>query len=115
MGACRCAVRAGAGGDLRELDSHLERIEDWLGGGGTAYGTVNNCTISGNSAVDSGGGAYGGTLSNGMAWDGVGNVMYYIDTPTLEVWAFDWNRATGALSRKRMPFVLEKLGHNGEG
>ena len=34
---------------------------DW--GGGTRYGTVNNCTISGNSAVY-GGGAYEGTVNN---------------------------------------------------
>jgi hypothetical protein len=33
-------------------------------GGGAAGGTLNNCTLSGNLAVDFGGGAVGGTLSN---------------------------------------------------
>ena len=34
------------------------------GGGGTYYGTVNNCTISGNSAGDAGGGTYWSTVNN---------------------------------------------------
>jgi hypothetical protein len=33
-------------------------------GGGTYQGTLNNCTLNGNFAGDEGGGAYGGTLNN---------------------------------------------------
>ena len=33
-------------------------------GGGSHYGTLNNCTIFGNSSSDDGGGAYNGTLNN---------------------------------------------------
>lgn len=41
------------------------------------------------------------TISNGLAWSPDRNAMYFIDTPTLEVWAFDYDEATGAIRNRR--------------
>lgn len=41
------------------------------------------------------------TISNGLAWSADGRVMYFIDTPTRRVDAFDVNPANGALSGRR--------------
>jgi len=41
------------------------------------------------------------TIANGLAWSTDARTMYYIDTPTFEVWAFDFDVAAGALSRRR--------------
>jgi sugar lactone lactonase YvrE len=40
-------------------------------------------------------------IGNGLAWTDDNKVMYYIDSPTLEVWAFDFDLAKGELSGKR--------------
>jgi hypothetical protein len=37
-------------------------------GGGACYSTLNNCTITGNSAAEAGGGAFGSTLNNCIAY-----------------------------------------------
>lgn len=43
----------------------------------------------------------GVTVSNGLAWDPDGITMYYIDSPTRKVAAFDYEAATGKLSNHR--------------
>ena len=41
------------------------------------------------------------TLSNGIGWSPDGGTMYYVDTPTEAVDAFDFDVATGAVSGRR--------------
>ncbi|MBC2602130.1 SMP-30/gluconolactonase/LRE family protein [Puniceicoccus vermicola] len=47
--------------------------------------------------------AYGPvTNSNGLAWSADGKTLFYIDTPSKEVKAFDYDSATGTLSNPRV-------------
>ncbi len=41
------------------------------------------------------------TVSNGIAWNPDNTIMYYIDTPTKIVFAFDFDLKTGSLSNRR--------------
>jgi len=43
----------------------------------------------------------GVSLSNGLAWNAAGDTMYYCDTPTLLLEAFDFDKETGTLSNRR--------------
>lgn len=43
----------------------------------------------------------GVALSNGLAWNAAGDTMYYCDTPTLCLDAFDFDKVTGTLSNRR--------------
>lgn len=42
------------------------------------------------------------STSNGLAWASDGRTMYYIDTPTRQVVAFDYDLETGNISNRRM-------------
>ena len=42
------------------------------------------------------------TISNGLAWDASKGRMYYVDTPTQCVSAFDYAPDTGAISNRRI-------------
>lgn len=48
----------------------------------------------------------GVTISNGLAWNGAGTVMYYIDTPTRAVQAFDFEPESGRLTNRRIAFGI---------
>ncbi len=52
------------------------------------------------------------TISNGIAWSLNHCVFYYIDTPTQEIVAYDYDTATGIISNKRTVItVAEEQGH----
>lgn len=42
------------------------------------------------------------TVSNGIVWSADKKTMYYVDTPTGKVMAFDYDHATGDISRPRV-------------
>jgi sugar lactone lactonase YvrE len=44
----------------------------------------------------------GVTISNGMAWTADKSVMYYIDTPTRQVVAYDFDMAAGGITNRRV-------------
>jgi len=44
-------------------------------------------------------------ISNGLAWSHDHKTMYYIDSPTKKVVAFDFNAETGAISNERTVYV----------
>jgi sugar lactone lactonase YvrE len=53
----------------------------------------------------------GVTISNGMAWTADGKTLYYSDTPTGKIDAFDYDTATGAMTNRRVAFVNSWGGH----
>jgi sugar lactone lactonase YvrE len=42
------------------------------------------------------------TISNGIVWDSNHKTMYYIDTPTAKIRAFDYDNRTGSISNERV-------------
>ncbi len=48
----------------------------------------------------------GVTISNGLAWDQAGTTLYYIDTPTRAVQAFDFEPGSGRLENRRIAFRI---------
>jgi len=48
------------------------------------------------------------TNSNGIGWSADGSVCYYIDTPTRRIAAFDYDKGSGALTKRR---VVVDTGH----
>ncbi|XP_017876033.1 regucalcin-like isoform X2 [Ceratina calcarata] len=53
------------------------------------------------------------TNSNGLAWNLQDDTLYYIDTPTRKVAAFDYEPINGTLSNKRIVFDLQKSNVSG--
>ena len=52
------------------------------------------------------------SISNGIVWTKDKKTMYYIDTPTLEIKAFDYDDTTGAISNQRIAVkVHDSLGY----
>ncbi len=52
------------------------------------------------------------TVSNGIVWTADERTMYYIDTPTGCVQAFDYHKDSGEISRPRIAFrIPEDFGH----
>ncbi len=49
----------------------------------------------------------GVTVSNGLGWTKDGKTMFYIDTPTHEVWKYDYDPATGEMSNKTVFCKIE--------
>jgi sugar lactone lactonase YvrE len=47
------------------------------------------------------------SIANGMAWSADGGTFYYIDSPTRGVDAFDYDLATGSISRKRQHLAFD--------
>ena len=41
------------------------------------------------------------TISNGLGWSGDQRTMYFIDSPTREVWAFDFNPVDSSITNRR--------------
>ena len=56
----------------------------------------------------------GVSISNGLAWTSDAKTMYYIDTPTQQVDAFDYDVATGSLSNRRAAVTGFTGGANGQ-
>ena len=42
------------------------------------------------------------TISNGMAWNKAHNTFYYIDTPTMEIVSYDFDKLTGHISNRKI-------------
>ena len=48
------------------------------------------------------------TISNGMAWSGDRKKFYYIDSPTFQVQAFDYDLKMGTISNGKTAFAIPK-------
>lgn len=48
----------------------------------------------------------GVTVSNGLGWSPAGDRMYYIDSPTRRVWAYDFDMASGEIGGRRVLAVF---------
>ncbi|HRQ33370.1 MAG TPA: SMP-30/gluconolactonase/LRE family protein, partial [Anaerolineales bacterium] len=46
------------------------------------------------------------TISNGLTWSADGKVFYYIDTPTRQVKAFDYDLESGAIANPRIAATI---------
>ncbi|MBK6901933.1 MAG: SMP-30/gluconolactonase/LRE family protein [Saprospirales bacterium] len=52
------------------------------------------------------------TISNGIAWTSDQKTMYYIDTPTRQIRAYDYDHASGDISNERVAVEVPRaLGH----
>jgi sugar lactone lactonase YvrE len=48
------------------------------------------------------------TIANGMAWSPDHETLYFIDTPTFEVAAYQYDSATGQISDRRVVITIPK-------
>ena len=48
------------------------------------------------------------SISNGIVWTSDQQTMYYIDTPTMEVWAFDYDITSGDITNKKVVVKVDK-------
>ncbi|MDO1446979.1 SMP-30/gluconolactonase/LRE family protein [Rhodocytophaga aerolata] len=48
------------------------------------------------------------TISNGLVWSSDHKTFYYIDTPTLEIAAYDYDLQTGKISNRRVAITVPK-------
>jgi sugar lactone lactonase YvrE len=55
------------------------------------------------------------TISNGIGWSPDDTVMYYVDTPTLGVDAFDYDAASCAISNRRRIVTIEESAGSPDG
>ena len=83
--------------------SNCVLVANWSSAGGGAYGgTLNNCTLSGNSANNGGGGVSGGTLNNctltgnsaiwgggGAAWSTLNNCIVHFNSAGMGANSYD--------------------------
>jgi sugar lactone lactonase YvrE len=51
---------------------------------------------------------HGITISNGLAWSANHQTLYYIDTPTYKVQAFDYELATGRITNPRVAIQIPR-------
>ena len=51
----------------------------------------------------------GVTNSNGICWNEEADTMYYIDTPTKEVWSYSFNNSTGEIGEKQVLINTEEV------
>ena len=56
---------------------------------------------------------FGVTNSNGLCWNDQADRMYYIDTPTKEIWGFPFNNDSGELGERRVVLNTEDAGLEG--
>lgn len=48
------------------------------------------------------------TIPNGIGWNAADDTMYFTDSPTGKIFAFDFDAATGAISNQRVHFDLSE-------
>ncbi|XP_050454142.1 regucalcin-like isoform X2 [Cataglyphis hispanica] len=53
------------------------------------------------------------TISNGLVWNIEDNTFYYIDSPTRQIAAYDYDPNNGTISNKRIVFDLNKINMEG--
>ena len=55
------------------------------------------------------------SISNGMAWSTNQQTFYYIDTPTCEIVSYDYEKATGHISNKKIIIQIDEKDGNPDG
>lgn len=55
------------------------------------------------------------TISNALAWSPDGATMYHADTPTQQVYAYDYDAGTGVISNRRLFLDLKGTGEKPDG
>lgn len=49
------------------------------------------------------------TISNGIVWTSDGKTMYYIDTPTQKIMAYDFNMDDGTISNEKVAVAIDPI------